>query len=189
MHSTRRQQILDAAARLLLHYGPSKTTVSDIAREARVGVGSVYLEFESKDAIVAALSRGRHERVLEAVGRALGERGSCAERLERALTARFEAFGGCARESAHGPDLFHCACPAIEEAHHAFREAELELFARFLDEARRELVIEDARADAQALLRAYAAFSPPLVFQLSMELLREDLPRVHRIVLRGLVLR
>ena len=37
----RRLLILEAAGRLFRHYGPFKTTVADIAREARVGVGTV----------------------------------------------------------------------------------------------------------------------------------------------------
>ena len=63
----RRRQILEAAARLLRHYGPGKTTMAEIAREARVGVGSVYLEFPSKDAIVEALSVMRHNALLAAM--------------------------------------------------------------------------------------------------------------------------
>jgi len=65
--AARREQILQAAERLLQHYGPQKTTVADVAREAGIGVGSVYLEFPSKEAIVEALSRARYEAVLEAM--------------------------------------------------------------------------------------------------------------------------
>ena len=62
--SRRSDQILDAAERLLRHYGRNKTTVSDIAREAGIAVGSVYLEFETKDAIVAALSLDHAQRTV-----------------------------------------------------------------------------------------------------------------------------
>src|SRR5579862_5496214 len=60
----RRRCILEAADRLLRHYGPQKTTVADVAREAGVGVGTVYLEFPSKDALVEELSRTRYRSVL-----------------------------------------------------------------------------------------------------------------------------
>src|SRR3954470_12265580 len=63
----RREQILKAADRLLRHYGPHKTTVADVAREAGVGVGSVYLDFPSKDALVEELSRSRYRAVLDAM--------------------------------------------------------------------------------------------------------------------------
>jgi TetR/AcrR family acrAB operon transcriptional repressor len=51
----REQRILDAAAGLFVHYGYDKTPVSDIAREAGVSQGTIYLHFESKDALFEAL--------------------------------------------------------------------------------------------------------------------------------------
>src|SRR5512140_1621330 len=84
----RRAIILAAADRLLRHYGPQKTTVADVAREAGVGVGTVYLEFPSKDAIVEELSRARHRAVLDAMRAAAGAAGTAEERLTGALDAR-----------------------------------------------------------------------------------------------------
>lgn len=51
----RRQRILDAAESLTLHYGYDKTTVSDIAREAGVSKGAIYLHFDSKETLFEAL--------------------------------------------------------------------------------------------------------------------------------------
>lgn len=51
----REQRILAAAADLFVHYGYDKTTVSDIARAAGISKGTIYLHFESKDALLEAL--------------------------------------------------------------------------------------------------------------------------------------
>lgn len=51
----REQKILNAAVTLFLHYGYDKTTVSDIAREAGISKGAIYLHFKSKDALLEAL--------------------------------------------------------------------------------------------------------------------------------------
>lgn len=51
----REHRILDAAARLIAHYGYDKTTVSDIARDAGVSKGAIYLHFDSKEALFEAL--------------------------------------------------------------------------------------------------------------------------------------
>jgi len=51
----REQRILDAAADLFVHYGYDKTTVDDIAREAGVSKGAIYLHFKSKDALFEGL--------------------------------------------------------------------------------------------------------------------------------------
>lgn len=49
--------ILNAASRLIVHYGYDKTTVADIAKEAGIGKGTVYLYFKSKDEIVESVTR------------------------------------------------------------------------------------------------------------------------------------
>lgn len=51
----REKRILDAAADLFGHYGYDKTTVGDIAREAGISKGAIYLHFESKDKLFEGL--------------------------------------------------------------------------------------------------------------------------------------
>ncbi len=48
-------RILEAASRLISHYGFDKTTMEDIAREAGVSKGSLYLEWTSKEELLDAL--------------------------------------------------------------------------------------------------------------------------------------
>lgn len=51
----REARILQAAATLIVHYGYDKTTVADIAEEAGISKGAVYLHFESKEALFQTL--------------------------------------------------------------------------------------------------------------------------------------
>lgn len=51
----RKNRILDAAAELFVHYGYDKTTVDDIARQAGVSKGAIYLHFKGKDALFEGL--------------------------------------------------------------------------------------------------------------------------------------
>lgn len=51
----RREEIVEAANRLFGQYGIEKTTIDDIAKEADIGKGSIYLEFGSKEEIVMAI--------------------------------------------------------------------------------------------------------------------------------------
>jgi AcrR family transcriptional regulator len=51
----RAQRILDAASTLILRYGYHRTTVDDIAREAGVGKGTLYLHWKTREALFAAL--------------------------------------------------------------------------------------------------------------------------------------
>ena len=49
---TREDLILDAVDRLLARYGYKKMTVEDVANEAGIGKGTVYLHFRSKEEVV-----------------------------------------------------------------------------------------------------------------------------------------
>lgn len=54
-NTERYDRILNASVALFIHYGFDKTTVSDIAREAGVSKGAIYLHFKSKDELFEAL--------------------------------------------------------------------------------------------------------------------------------------
>ena len=54
-----RRAILDAARKRFLHYGFKKTTIDEIAADAGIGKGTVYLYFDSKrDLLLASLREG-----------------------------------------------------------------------------------------------------------------------------------
>jgi len=62
---SRRQQILDAAIKVLSQKGLEKTKVSDIAREAGVAQGTFYLYYESKNALIPALADDMLQNMLD----------------------------------------------------------------------------------------------------------------------------
>ena len=50
----RAERLLDAASALLVRYGYRKTTIDDVAREAGVGKGTIYLHWKDKNALFRA---------------------------------------------------------------------------------------------------------------------------------------
>src|SRR5579871_676478 len=57
----REERILDAAATLLVRWGYRKTTIDDVAREAGVGKGTIYLHWKDKNELFrAAVIREEH---------------------------------------------------------------------------------------------------------------------------------
>lgn len=73
-----RQAILDAALDLFQRYGIRKTTIEDIARAVGKRKSFLYYYFESKQAVLHALTEreflGISQAIREAVGRAVGAR-------------------------------------------------------------------------------------------------------------------
>ncbi len=51
----RESNILDASLKLIIQYGYDKTSMNDIAQEAHISKGAIYLHFESKDALFERL--------------------------------------------------------------------------------------------------------------------------------------
>jgi len=66
----REERILDAAAALLLRWGYRKTTIDDVAREAGVGKGTIYLHWKDKSALFfAAVMRAQQQAGVEVMRR------------------------------------------------------------------------------------------------------------------------
>jgi AcrR family transcriptional regulator len=165
----RRARILEAAARRLHHYGQAKTTVADIAREAGVSVGAVYLEFPSKDAILQALSERAYGRVLDAMRCAAEADAPFAARLRAVFRARAEQALALYRSGPHGLDLLDCGCAGVQaaQAHFAAQEALLiqDLLARARAHASGACATPDLAATARALLTAHARYAPPALLK------------------------
>lgn len=88
----RRADLLAAAARRFVAVGISKTTMEDIAREARAGKATLYRHFGNKDAVIDALlerEAGRFERRLRVATE--GEDTAVA-RIEAAFVVGVEFF-------------------------------------------------------------------------------------------------
>jgi AcrR family transcriptional regulator len=173
--SARRERILRAAERLFSHYGPGKTTIADIARACGIGVGSVYLDFPSKDALLAELSDKKVAAVASRM-RAAARSAQARDRIVEMLEARVVAFFELARESQHGCELVRCRSSgeAGGPAPSATASAPWSFGANV-----RALVVAELRGAVEAgeiascdpddviglFEVAFAAFSPPLVFR------------------------
>ena len=164
--SERRTAILNAATRLFEHYGHGKTTIADVAREARVGVGTVYLEFESKEAIVQELSLSTHVGVLEAMKAAAEACADPPSRLAAVVAARTRCFLELRRKGQHACELVHCKTEGVRSAHQRFKEQELSLFQAIVHEGQGDGVFAAGVPSAIAALiqRAFVSLAPPSIF-------------------------
>jgi AcrR family transcriptional regulator len=160
---TRRDHILDAADELLRHYGRQKTTIADIARAAGVAVGSVYLEFETKDALVAALSERYYAAMFREMQRAAGASGSYLERLKKVLALRLRAQQRETKRGPHADDLFACSCDATQRVRAQYGERESDLVAALLQQgiAAQEFAACDVKRRARLVLRIYTTVINP----------------------------
>lgn len=83
-----RDRILDAAERLLGRFGYRKMTVEDIASEAGIGKGTVYLSFPSKEEVLLSTVDRIVERVCDAMRQEATRGHGATETLRAMLRAR-----------------------------------------------------------------------------------------------------
>lgn len=77
------ERILEAAEDVLRRFGPSKTTVVDVARALGVSHGSVYRHFASKAALRDAVAERWLDRISAPLARIVAEDRPAPERLRR----------------------------------------------------------------------------------------------------------
>ena len=66
-------QIIEAAVRVFARKGYYNSRVSDIAREAGIAAGTIYLYFRTKDDILVTLFREKMAQFVSALGKAIAE--------------------------------------------------------------------------------------------------------------------
>ncbi|MFW6066893.1 MAG: TetR/AcrR family transcriptional regulator [Myxococcota bacterium] len=81
----RRQAILDAAERLIGERGLWATTMEDVAAEAELSKGTLYLYFENRDALCAALAERTISAGMAELQQAVGSASTGFDRLRAAL--------------------------------------------------------------------------------------------------------
>ena len=187
----KRTAILEAAQRCFWRHGVRRTSIDDVAREAGVAKGTVYLHFESKEDLFGTLTRELCTEALAAVRTELDGSGPLQRRLTGALDAKIGRFHRLLAGSPHAAELLESktavAAPSVSELDTAFRKA----LEQALAEAR---VGRDSRGRAEALELVLAAgygtaHQGDLRGESSPEAYRARLERHLELLLKGLVRR
>ncbi len=90
----KRAAILNAATRVFARRGFFNAQVADVAREAGVAAGTVYLYFRSKDDLLTSIFEESMTRALEKADRALDGVTDPVERLRRLARVHLGGLGG-----------------------------------------------------------------------------------------------
>src|SRR5882757_3328819 len=77
----KRERILDAAERVFAQHGFFAARVSEIAKEAGVADGTIYLYFKSKDELLISLFESRMERFNQLLATAIAPAARPTDRL------------------------------------------------------------------------------------------------------------
>ena len=155
--------ILDATDRLLARYGYRKMTVEDIASEAGIGKGTIYLHFSSKEEVVLS----HVDRIVDRLKERLREIGNSdapvAERLRQMLLTRVMfRFDSIQHYTQSLNDLLSALRPGLLARRAVYFDAEAQIFADVLVNGRQsgEFEFEDEQLTAHAMLQATNGLLP-----------------------------
>jgi len=110
------QQIIDAAIRVFARTGYFNSRVSDIAREAGIASGTIYLYFKTKDEILVTLFRDKMAEWVEFVRGQIATEGDPVAKLRRLVALHFSVLEA-------NPELAEVVQVELRQGHKFFRGA------------------------------------------------------------------
>jgi len=130
--------ILDATDRLLARFGYRKMTVEDIAAEAGIGKGSIYLHFSSKEEVVLSHIDRIVDRLKERLKEIARSDATAADRLRLMLLTRvLFRFDSIQHYTQSLNDLLAALRPGLLRRRAQYFEAEAQIFAEVLADGSR----------------------------------------------------
>ncbi|MDR3494538.1 MAG: TetR/AcrR family transcriptional regulator [Ancalomicrobiaceae bacterium] len=160
-----RSRILATAEQLFRHYGYTKTTVADIARELGMSPANVYRFFPSKLAINEALCAqilAEREATILAISRS---EGSARDRLKEILLANNRMTRATLMDEKKVHEMVVVAMEENWGAIQEYKDRQSRIIAKVIGEgiAAGEMVASDPLAAAECVQRAYVAMFHPLL--------------------------
>lgn len=122
------EKILDAAAKVFARKGFHNAKVSEIAREAQVADGTIYLYFKNKDDILIHLFEEKMSEILAAQRAELAKGTDCIDRLRRYIGFHFGLV------ESH-PDMAQVITLELRQSHKFMKQYVPHRFFEYLDAA------------------------------------------------------
>ena len=188
-HGDVRQKILDAAEQRLWRYGFKKTTIDEIASDAGVGKGTVYLHFDGKEEIGLAIISEYKKRGLERVEAiARNPQKSPVEKLTEML--QYPVLHACdsCRESPAMQEMIIAIKPHIRKHLQPQQEQEYRLLADVLDEGNHLGVFDvpDTLGAARTLKTMTLGLLPPYPYFLGNDEIAAEIAGMVALTVQGL---
>ena len=184
-HEDMREAILAAAQRLLVRYGYRKTTMDDLAREAKVGKGTIYLYFRSKEDVAISVMEKFHTSLMDHLVQILNSSEPPVKRLREMLILRILLrFDRVSNYSQSLEELFTDLRPALlaRRDYESSAEAALIKEALIAGETCNDFSLTDASATAESLILATNSLLPYSLSATEMGEREELLAKANRLI-------
>lgn len=177
---TKTERIVAAAGERFRYYGIRKTTMQEIAHDAGVAVGTLYLYFKNKDDLVVACAAEfveRHKATTETI---LASSAPCDEKLRKYVVARFRASEEMRTGTRHAVELTRAVLRVkpdrLEEEGQMMWQTVAKILAQGVEAGL--FRVESIDEDAKVFLYAIAWFFPNALSKPVAPPTEEDLLKV-----------
>ena len=120
------QQIIEAAIRVFARTGYYSSRVSDIAREAGIASGTIYLYFKTKDEILVTLFREKMAAFVAGVRKAIADEPGATAKIRRMIRLHFETLEA-------NPDVAEVVQVELRQGQKFFRGASAHEISAYFD--------------------------------------------------------
>jgi TetR/AcrR family fatty acid metabolism transcriptional regulator len=119
---------------MMCRYGFAKTTVEEIASQARIAKGTVYLYFRSKEEILIALVSETNRRVLEKMEKIAVSALPPGRKIEKMVLSRAMEIYDVVQANPHGEEVIASHKPAIVDSLGWFFRKQKKLYEQVIRE-------------------------------------------------------
>jgi len=163
----KKKRILKAARDLFARYGLRKCSIADIARAARVGKGTIYLYFASKEEMFAAVVEREARILFDHIEREIATIDDPADKLHRYVLSRFDHLQELGNLLEISREVINELEPLVEQARGRFISKETNLVERIIEQGRRSgaFSVTDSRVVAAVIVLGIKGLEFPMVLQ------------------------
>jgi AcrR family transcriptional regulator len=183
-----KQAIIEAAEELFARYGFKKTSIDDVARAARIGKGSVYLHFASKEELFAEIVRRVSDRMLATLTTAVKRARTPAGKLRAFVDTSVTAIAALAAEYRLNEETMMELIPLAMSLRREYLADERSLLVEVLREgdASGAFVVEHPERLATGIMACLEGLDAMAVRRPTSAEVRAGLDELVSVLLRGL---
>lgn len=180
LDEAKREAILNAAKQRLRKYGIQKTTMQEIAKDAGIAVGTLYLYFKNKDDILIASTEEFAKQHILDMEKILNSSNSPPEKLKAYIINRFHASQETRNSGSHAAELARAVIrlqpQLLSEQGDWTRQNVMKILHQGIED--NLFFIDNLQPDVEVFLYAIAYFFPVATTEKYFEPKQENLSMV-----------
>lgn len=190
-HEKIREKLVETATGLFNRFGFEKTTMNDIAREARKGKSSLYYYFKSKEEIFKAVVEVEAEEFKRIMEQNIPEISNAKEKIKTYFIIRMNHFRELTNLYAATRSDYLRKYDFVERIRAKYDQEELNFIKTLLDEGvdKGEFDITNTTDTSFALASAVKGLEFPLAINRNQQNLNERIEALTNILFYGIVIR